>query len=155
MVAAPFASTPDAETPVHDNSITAMLPPIEAMLGTAVDRMHDAEYYEGLLDELKRLHVRLRVHHAADQMIDDRSDVTDTPPEFMREKDRLRAEHTAMLGTLDRAIRAGESMADRTVEDKEVFFARIRELIATTRRHEAEEDRLFHLSVWRETGGES
>jgi|GEM_PF-2201594 len=155
MITVPYASTPDAGVPVHDNSISALLPPIEAMLGDAMDRMHDAEYYGGLLDELKRLHARLRVHYAADQMIDGKSDTANTAPEFAREQNRLRAEHTVMLGTLDRVIRAGESMVDRTIEDKEVFFARIREFIATTRRHEAEEDRLFYLSVWRDTGGES
>jgi hypothetical protein len=46
-------------------------------------------------------------------------------------------------------------MVDRTLEDKEVFVLRGRELLAMLRRHEAEEDRLFYLAVWRDTGGES
>ncbi len=41
------------------------------------------------------------------------------------------------------------------LEDKEVFVLRGRELLAMLRRHEAEEDRLFYLAVWRDTGGES
>ena len=60
-----------------------------------------------------------------------------------------------MLGQLDRLIRTADSVVDRPVEDTDVFFLRMRELIATLRRHEAEEDRLVSLAVWRDTGGES
>ena len=60
-----------------------------------------------------------------------------------------------ILAKLDRLVRDVDSMADRTLEDKEVFFLRGLELIALLRRHEAEEDRIFYLSLWRDTGGES
>ena len=76
-------------------------------------------------------------------------------PELAEEVKRLREEHPIILGKLDRMIRLVDSMPDRTLEDKEVFFLRGNELIALLRRHEAEEDRLFHLAVWRDTGGES
>ena len=72
-----------------------------------------------------------------------------------REQARLRTEHSTILGMLDRIIRSTDALGDQTVEDKDVFFLRVRELLATVRRHEAEEDRLFYLAVWRETGGES
>ena len=60
-----------------------------------------------------------------------------------------------MIGMLDRLIRPVDSMADRPLEDKEVFLLRVRELISMIRRHCAEEDRLFYLAVWHDTGGES
>ncbi len=60
-----------------------------------------------------------------------------------------------MLGALDRLIRASESMAFHALEDQDVFFLRVREVIALIRRHEAEKDRLLDLAIWRETGGES
>ena len=138
-----------------DDSITATLPQIEALLGTSSERMFDSEYYEKMATELRRLHARVRVHHAANELnICDESE-NSMPPEFLREQARLRAEHSTILGVLDRIIRSTDALADQTVEDKDVFFLRVRELLATVRRHEAEEDRLFYLAVWRETGGES
>lgn len=138
-----------------DDSITATLPQIEALLSESSERMFDSEYYEQMATELRRLHARVRVHHAANELniYDEGED--DIPPELLREQDRLRAEHSAILGGLDRIIRSTDALADQTVEDKDVFFLRVRELLATVRRHEAEEDRLFYLAVWRETGGES
>ena len=155
MASIPFAPSPDRGAAVNDNSISSMLPALESMLDEAPDRVFDATFYELIQTELKRLHARLRVHHAAGEILTAGADVAQTAPEHQREQHRLKAEHADMLGTLDRLIRAAESMADRTAEDKEVFFARLREMIATTRRHETEEDRLFYLSVWRETGGEA
>ncbi len=138
-----------------DDSITATLPQIEALLGESSERMFDSEYYEQMATELRRLHARVRVHHAANELnICDESEA-DTPPELLREQARLRSEHSVILGGLDRIIRSTDALADQTVEDKDVFFLRVRELLATVRRHEAEEDRLFYLAVWRETGGES
>jgi hypothetical protein len=55
---------------------------------------------------------------------------------------------------LDWLTRRVDAIADSTLEDKDVFLLRTRELIAVLRRHVAEEDRLFYLSVWRDTGGE-
>ncbi|MCH7924981.1 MAG: hypothetical protein IIC51_05555 [Planctomycetes bacterium] len=138
-----------------DDSITATLPQIEALLSESSERMFDSEYYEQMATELRRLHARVRVHHAANELnIYDKGE-DDIPPELLREQDRLRDEHSTILGGLDRIIRSTDALADQTVEDKDVFFLRLRELLATMRRHEAEEDRLFYLAVWRETGGES
>jgi len=155
MASIPFAPSPDQGAVAHDNSISSMLPALESLVEDAPDRVFDPTFYELILTELKRLHARLRVHHAAGEILTTEAGAGQTAPEHQREQNRLRAEHADMLGALDRLIRAAESMADLTAEDKEVFFARLREMIATTRRHETEEDRLFYLSVWRETGGES
>ena len=155
MTSAPMTRNQESDGRAGDDSITATLPQIEAFLGESSERMFDSEYYEQITTELRRLHARVRVHHAANELnICDESE-NSMPPEFLREQARLRNEHSAILGGLDRIIRSTDAMADQTVEDKEVFFLRVRELLATVRRHEAEEDRLFYLAVWRETGGES
>ena len=138
-----------------DDSIKASLNLLEAMLDNAADRMFDADFFDEVGTELRRLHARMRIHHAAEYAGAAPAIADLVPPELSEEWNRLRAEHPVFLVQLDRLIRCVDSMADRTLEDKEVFFLRGRELIAMLRRHEAEEDRLFYLAVWHETGGES
>ena len=155
MASAPMTNNPGSAARTGDDSISATLPQIEELLSESAARMFDSEYFEKMATELRRLHARVRVHHAANELnICDESE-SNTPPELLREQARLRSEHSAILGGLDRIIRSTSALADQTVEDKDVFFLRVRELLATVRRHEAEEDRLFYLAVWRETGGES
>ena len=155
MAAAAMTRNQETGARAGDDSITATLPQIEALLNEWSERMFDSEYYEQMATELRRLHARVRVHHAASELnICDESE-DGIPPELLREQARLRDEHSTILGRLDRIIRSTDALADQTVEDKDVFFLRLRELLATMRRHEAEEDRLFYLAVWRETGGES
>ncbi len=149
------SDSPFRTGPQTDDSIKASLGMLEDMLDHAVEHLFDADYFEEMGRELRRLHARIRMHHAADFADSAADDSTLLPPELTGELKRLRAEHPVILGQLDRLIRSVESMADRSLEDKEVFILRGRELIATLRRHEAEEDRLFYLAVWRETGGES
>jgi len=149
------SDSPFRTGPQTDDSIKASLGMLEDMLDHAVDHLFDADYFEEVGRELRRLHARIRMHHAADYADSKTDDPTLVPPELTGELTRLRAEHRVFLGQLDRLIRSVGSMADRSLEDKEVFTLRGRELIATLRRHEAEEDRLFYLAVWRETGGES
>ena len=138
-----------------DDSIRSSLSLLEAMLDRAPDHMFDTGYFEEVGRELRRLHARIRIHHSADYAHAGGGGADNMAPELLGELKRLRAEHPAILGQLDRLVRSMSSMADRTLEDKEVFVLRGRELIAVLRRHEAEEDRIFYLSVWRDTGGES
>ncbi len=136
-------------------SLSAALTAIEDMLGCMTDRMFDHEFYEGLDAELRRFHARLRTHHAVAAYHAGGESIAQISPEYADQIARLHSEHSVILGMLDRLIRGVESMCDQPLEDKEVFIMRTRELIAVVRRHEAEEDRLFYLSLWRDTGGES
>jgi len=136
-----------------DDSIKASLNLLRDLLDQASDHFFDADYFESLSKELRRLHARIRIHHAVDQLAENQ--FSDLSPELTEEVKRLQAEHAVILGKLDRLVRSVDSMADRSLEDKDVFLLRGFELIALLRRHEAEEDRLFYLSVWCDTGGES
>ena len=138
-----------------DNSITASLDALDVMFERMSDHLLDAESFEALGGEFRRLHACLRAHHAAAYVEPDADQASAMPPEQAEELSRLRLEHFEFLGRLDRLVRCSDSLAERTLEDKEVFLLRGRELIASLRRHEAEEDRLFYLAVWRDTGGES
>lgn len=137
-----------------DDSIQASLALLEEFLNESAARMFDPDGFDLIGQELRRLHARLRIHHGADQLDAARVDA-DVPPELAEELHRLRAEHSVIIGILDRLIRQVDSVGDRSLESKEVFVLRGRELIAFLRRHEAEEDRLLYLSVWCDTGGES
>ncbi len=144
-----------------DDSIRASLDVLEAMLDEASagratgDLMFDGGYFETIGTELRRLHARLRIHHAARLIASPDDPAGPLPPELSEDLDRLRAEHPRILGQLDLLVRSVGTMADRPLEDKEVFVMRMRELIAVLRRREAEEDRLFYFAIWRDTGGES
>ena len=141
-----------------DTSITASLRLLEEMLDEGSDRMVETEYFDTFGTELRRLHARIRIHDAVEPPQGGNGGFDPSsapPPELVEEMNQLRGEHPMIIGLLDRLIRSAELMADRPVEDKDVFVMRARELIAVLRRHLAEEDRLFYLAVWRDTGGES
>ena len=138
-----------------DDSISTSLAIVEEMLEVGSDGMIGPDYFAEMDAALRRLHVRIRAQHASAQLDATNQWVGQASPQFAEDFVRLRSEHPMLLGKLDRLIRATEAMADRPLEDKEVFVMRVRELIAIIRRHEAEEDRLFYLSIWRDTGGES
>ena len=108
-----------------------------------------------LCDELRQLHARFRMHDATCRL--DPGECTamlEQRPELASELRRVRDEHPHVLGLLDHLIRHVDSIVDQSAEDQEVFVLRLRELIAVFRRHEAEEDRIFHRAAWEETGGE-
>ncbi len=136
-----------------EDSIKSSLNILEVLLTEGSRQTCAPELFEDLERELRCLHARLRVHHAADQLTSQQFD--ELPPELTEDAKRLQNEHPTILGKLDRMIRSVDSMPDRSLEEKEVFFLRGNELVALLRRHQAEEDRLFHLAVWRDTGGES
>ncbi len=115
----------------------------------------DTAYYESLAEALHKLHALVRVHHATDMLSGPQPDSPGLPPQCTQDLLRLRHEHTDILGKLDRLVSVVNSMADQADEDQDVFLFRIRELIAIVRRHEAEEDRIFALALWHDTGGES
>ena len=137
-----------------DDSIKDHLNDLEALLDQAADRMFDPILFADVERECRLLHVRMRTHDAAARL-ETQDSKPAVAPELAEEFTRLCAEHPLIIGQLDRVIRCAESMSDRTLEDKDVFLLRVREVIALVRRHEAEDDRLLYLSVWRDTGGES
>ncbi|MFQ5494657.1 MAG: hypothetical protein ACE5EX_04685 [Phycisphaerae bacterium] len=146
------AQNPQSRQDPTKDTTEASLAALETLFDRAAGDMLDSEIFEAIEAELRRLHARIRIHHSADQILANQDQFG---PELAEELNRLRSEHPTIIGLLDRLIRLAESIPDRTLEDKEVFILRGREVIAFLRRHEAEEDRLFYLSVWRETGGES
>lgn len=137
-----------------DDSIKQTLRRVEDLLVAAPDPGPDAAYFMTLANEFRFLHARIRAHLAAD-CLQAPSGTPVLPAELTEEWGRLRDEHAPILGMLDWLIRHVGSIAEQDTEDKEVFILRVKELFAVLRRHDAEEDRLYAVALWRDTGGES
>ena len=148
-----MTNTSSGQTSSSREPIDACLERVEELIRTVAQPVSDAGLLEQLGEALRSLHARLRIHHATDFHV--AGEVEALAPQLGEDRKRLSAEHQTILGMLDRCIRCGESIADQPIEEQAVFFLRIQEVIAVIRRHEAEEDRLLYLAVWRDTGGES
>lgn len=136
-------------------SIKHALRHLEELLVVAPERGPDAAYFATLANEFTCLHARIRAQHAATCLQTPEGQPPVIPPELTEEWDRLCGEHAHLLGMLDYLIRQVDSIADQGTEDKDVFILRVKELIAVLRRHDAEEDRLYDIALWKDTGGES
>lgn len=122
-----------------------------------MDRLADAaaeDSFAELTEDLRALHAQLQSNHAAKYLGDTFVDMERAAPEMVETLRRLRDEHAALIGQLDRTIRAADAAAAGLPEDQVVFMLRVREITAIARRRDAEEDRLLHVAMWRDTGGE-
>jgi len=138
-----------------EDTFRDVLSEIERILGDAPSPDADAPDFFKLDDELRKLHARFRSHQGADFFSPKSNPAVAAAPQLGDEFTRLCAEHSRILGLLDWLIRRVDAMPERPVEDRDVFLLRVREMIAVLRRHEAEEERLFHIALWHDTGGES
>jgi len=127
---------------------------LSVLVNASDDRIIDDGFFEHIRENLGVLHACFRAHAAADMFGAARESGEDFPPELSVDLERLRGEHQSILGQLDWLAQRVEWIAQKTLEDKDVFVLRARELIAVLNRHIAEEDRLFYLALWRDTGGE-
>lgn len=137
-----------------DDTLKESIASLNELVNVDAERLVDDEFFGDVADELSVLHARFRTHAATDMFGAVREASNGFPPELTYDLERLGSEHQDILGQLDWLARRVESIAQRTLEDKDVFILRSRELIAVLNRHIAEEDRLFYLALWRDTGGE-
>jgi hypothetical protein len=137
-----------------DDALKESLDHFEALLDIGQNRVLDASHFGSLGPLLHQLHARFRMHDAADHLCVAPVAAGAAPPELVEDLHRLHDEHPHILGQLDWLIRRIDPVANLALEDKDVFVLRARELIAVLRRHQAEEDRLFDLATWHDTGGE-
>jgi len=133
---------------ILDDSIKASLEVVEQMLDRVSEHLFNEDYFLEVGLELRRVQARVRVRHAAVNLASPEHGTEPIQTSLLHERKRLESEHSSILKQLSRLSRGIDGIADETLEDKQIFILRVRELIATLRRHEAEEDRLFYLSVW-------
>ncbi len=150
-----MAASPLEQDVLRDSTptIATLLAELERTLEQADDTLHDERVVTRLRETLWRLHGRLRQHHAAG-VWSFGDEGAPASPELTGAAARLLEEHTSMLGMLDRILRCMDTAAKGQLDEQNVCALRIRELIATVRRHEVEEESLFYRSVWMDQGGE-
>lgn len=132
--------------------VKSALASLEDCLVQIDDDWRGEDGLEDIVSNLRRLHAGLRSRHAAGILSDDPRVLL---PELAEERTRLREEITHLIGQLDRILRTADSILMNADDDIDLFMLRVRELGATVRRHEAEEDRLMFRTGWDDIGGES
>jgi hypothetical protein len=140
--------------PTPDMAIKDSLQVLDDALENTAAYSRGATFFELVDKELRRLHAHIRAHHAS-VCLQSPISGKDLPDEVHNEWTRLRDEHPRILGQLDWLIRHIELVADHPLENHDPFVLRLRELIAVLRRHDAEEERVYTIALWHDTGGES
>ncbi len=150
----PAQNSNSTSSATFDDALKESIASLNELVNASADRLVDDEFFTDVADDLGVLHARFRAHAATDLFGAAREATDSFPLELSGDLERLRGEHQHILGQLDVLVRSVEWISQRTLEDKDVFVLRARELIAVLNRHVAEEDRLFYLALWRDTGGE-
>lgn len=109
--------------------------------------------FQEIAEQMQVLHARLRAQEAANYLGDPLKKFQARAPHLAETAERLRRELTTMIGELDRLMRVADSITDQPLEEQEIFMLRVKELLATKRRHAAEEDRIVDYSLWQDVGG--
>ena len=140
--------------PTPDTAIKDSLQILDDALDQTAAYSRGATFFELVDRELRRLHAHVRAHHATACLQPPLSGGV-VPDEVANEWARLRDEHPRILAQLDWLIRHVELVSDHPLENHDPFVLRMRELIAVLRRHDAEEERVYTIALWHDTGGES
>ena len=123
---------------------------LEQCLDTPPDR--EGRWRETLLESLTQLTDTMRCHFSAEQ---DGALYQEIPERFPRFAQRLRAlaaEHESILADAEAALKLGrDGTGDRIYEQRQLN-ARVQLLVATIRRHEAEENEIILSAHWDEVG---
>jgi len=123
---------------------------VERCLDCQPDR--EGRWVSRLLECLPRLATTLRTHFDVEQQGPLYRKLPISFPRFADRLEHLEAEHVRILEVVDRALARARDL--RTAEMYEIreLNAQIQLLVATIRRHEAEEDEIILQAHWDEVG---
>jgi hypothetical protein len=123
---------------------------VEACLDRPPDR--DGRWVAALRGALAPLREALASHFEDEQKEYLYRELPVAFPRFAQALDRLSAEHAAILSALDDAIRGAEEVPGARLHECRELNARVQLLVATIRRHEAEENEIIFSAYWEEVG---
>jgi hypothetical protein len=123
---------------------------VETCLDTPPDR--EGRWIAALLEKLPALSETLRCHFSVEQEGALYREIPERFPRFAQRLEQLAREHREILEIAEDVIaRAGELGGSRIYEQRELN-ARVQLLVATIRRHEAEENEIIMSANWDEVG---
>jgi len=119
-----------------------------------LDRHPDLEggWIGRIRDELPRLSDTLRAHFAVEQEGPLYRQLPVSHPRFADRLARLEAEHARILSSIEEVTRQAEELRDPQMYEVREFNAAVQLLVATIRRHEAEENEIILSAHWDEVG---
>ena len=152
----------DGTKSAHDSSLDAILDEhrdcmrvvseVEACLDESPDR--DGRWIGRLLPRLEVLSDRLRSHFQEEEQAALYREVPERFPRFADRLRRLAVEHTEIVGRATDLVRQAKALDQSRIHQLREFNAGVQMLVASIRRHEAEENEIVLGAHWREFGGE-
>lgn len=119
-----------------------------------LDRQPDVEgqWIAQLRDELPRLATTLRCHFSEEQQGPLYRSLPVSHPRFARKLRDLESEHERIISSVEEAIQKAAGLTDPQMYEIREFNAELQLLVATIRRHEAEENEIILSAHWDEVG---
>jgi len=119
-----------------------------------LDRHPDREgqWIAQLCDELPRLADTLRCHFSAEQEGPLYRTLPVTHPRFASRLQKLEGEHAKIIEAVEEAVQRAVSLRDPQMYEIREFNAELQLMVATIRRHEAEENEIILSAHWDEVG---
>ena len=119
-----------------------------------LDRHPDREgqWIGQLSEELPRLAETLRSHFIAEQEGPLYQTLPVTHPRFASRLQKLEGEHAKIIAAVEDAVQKAVSLNDPQMYEIREFNAELQLMVATIRRHEAEENEIILSAHWDEVG---
>jgi len=123
---------------------------VERCLDCQPDR--EGRWVARLLDSLPRLATTLRTHFEVEQQGPLYRKLPIGFPRFAQRLEQLEAEHVRILEVADSALARARTLRSAEMYEIRELNAQVQLLVATIRRHEAEEDEIIIQAHWDEVG---
>ena len=123
---------------------------VERCLDCQPDR--EGRWVSRLLESLPRLATTLRSHFEVEQQGPLYRKLPISFPRFAQRLEQLEAEHVRILEVVDGAVARARNLQAAEMYEIRELNAQVQLLVATIRRHEAEEDEILVQAHWDEVG---
>ena len=119
-----------------------------------LDRHPDREgqWIAQLCDELPKLAETLRCHFSAEQEGPLYCTLPVSHPRFASRLQKLEGEHVKIIKAVEEAVQKAVNLRDPQMYEIREFNAELQLMVATIRRHEAEENEIIMGAYWDELG---
>jgi len=123
---------------------------VEACLDERPDR--EGRWMGKLMPRLENLSAMLRAHFCGEEQTSLYREVPVKSPQYAETLNRLLAEHEQILERIDALLHKAGDIDHTRIHEQREFNAGVQLLVASIRRHEAEENEVVLGAYWQETG---